>query len=206
MDIKQFSIGALMTNCYVLSDNGEAVLIDAAIYDQEIAKYIRENNLTLKTILLTHGHFDHTFGAQQFADEFNAPIAIGYKDIDALDDPSLSGAVFFGISKMNKIEECAPLYEDDIIRVGDIQLKVLETPGHTIGGVSYYTEGHLFSGDTLFERSVGRTDLENGSYEQIATSIKTKLYTLPDDTKVYPGHGGLTSIGYEKANNPYVPG
>ena len=206
MDIKQFSIGALMTNCYVLSDSGEAVLIDAAIYDEEIAEYIKENNLMLKTILLTHGHFDHTFGAQQFADQFDAPIAIGNKDIDALDDPNLSGAIFFAISKMNKIEECAPLYEGDNIKIGNVELTVLDTPGHTIGGVSYYTEGHLFSGDTLFERSVGRTDLANGSFEQIATSIKTKLYTLPDDTKVYPGHGGLTSIGYEKANNPYVPG
>ena len=206
MDIKQFTIGALMTNCYMLSDSGEAVLIDAAIYDEEIAEYIKENNLTLKTILLTHGHFDHTFGAQQFADKFDAPIAIGQKDIDALDDPNLSGAVFFGIDKMNKIKECAPLYEGDNIKIGNVELTVLDTPGHTIGGVSYYAKGHLFSGDTLFERSVGRTDLANGSFEQIATSIKTKLYTLPDDTKVYPGHGGLTSISYEKANNPYVPG
>ncbi len=154
--------------------------------------------------MLTHAHFDHILGATAFAQHFSVPIAIGKNDEPALSDPQFNGAAQFGIQGVPPIKADEMLSEGDEIAVGSLMLRVIETPGHTKGGVSYYTSGYLFCGDTLFQESLGRTDLPGGSYEQIVASIKDKLYALPDETKVYPGHGPTTTIGYEKQNNFYV--
>ncbi|MFA0814842.1 MAG: MBL fold metallo-hydrolase [Anaerofustis sp.] len=204
MKITQFTIGPIMTNCYVLSDSGEAVLIDAAEYSEEITNYILNNDLELKMILLTHAHFDHILGARDFAERFRAPVAIGEKDERAMYEPELNGSTYFGVPNFEPLDSCITLTEGDQIQVGDAVLTVIESPGHTIGGISFYMPGYLICGDTLFEDSIGRTDLMTGNYEQIIATIKNKFYTLPDDTVVLPGHGNSTTIGYEKIHNYYV--
>ena len=206
MKIETFQVGPIMTNCYAVSEGSEAVLIDAADYDPRIVSYFRDNALTVSYILLTHGHFDHTSGVKQLAEALGAKIAIHPADEEMLYDFRKSGALSFGVSGGECAEADLLLKEGDEIPLGDLALRVIETPGHTKGGVGYYTPGHLFIGDTLFEGSIGRTDLYGGSYETLLRSIAQKIYVLPEDTQVYPGHGGRTTVGYEKKNNSYVRG
>ena len=204
MKITQFTIGAIMTNCFVISDSNEAVLIDAAEYSEEISSYLLNNNLDLKMILLTHAHFDHMLGARKFSEKFRTPVAVGEKDEYAMYDPELNGALLFGVSDFHPLDSCMTLREGDQVQVGDTVITVIESPGHTKGGISFYMPGYLICGDTLFEDSIGRTDLTSGNYEQLIETIRTKFYTLPDDTVVLPGHGNSTTIGYEKHHNYYV--
>lgn len=206
MEIKKYTIGPIETNCYVLSDNGEAVIIDAAVYHAPMAEYIDSNRLKVKAVVLTHGHFDHVSGAAQFSDRFDAPIAIGKKDEEMYYNTDLNGALMFGDMGYRSKEAEILLSEGDIIRFGDIELSVIETPGHSLGGISLYTKGYLFCGDTLFELYVGRTDFYGGNADTLISSISQKLYKLPDDTLVYPGHGPSTTIGKEKKENYYVKG
>lgn len=204
MKIKQYTLGVVQTNCWLLISGCEAVLIDAAEYSGEIADYIKANGLTLKYVLLTHCHFDHILGAKRFSEEFSAPIAIGEADAPALYDARLNGASSFGFDMSDLPRADRTLKEKDTISFGEVTLSVISTPGHTKGGVAYYTKGYLFSGDTLFQASIGRTDLIGGSYQTIVDTIANKLYKLGDDTTVFPGHGPTTTIGWEKKNNLYV--
>lgn len=204
MKIAQYTLGALMTNCYIVSDEGEAVIIDAAEYDQRMISYINKNNLKMKTILLTHGHFDHVSGAAQLSDELNAPIAIGKRDENMYYDTAINGVSTFGRRPFRTKKIAFLLSEGDKIEFGNCQLEVIETPGHSEGGLSFYTKGHLFSGDTLFRESIGRSDFYGGDHNALIKSIKDKLYLLDDSTIVYPGHGESTTIGYEKKHNFYI--
>ena len=204
MKINTFVLGNIQTNCYLLESEKEAVIIDPAIYSDRIANYISENNLDLKYILLTHNHFDHTLGSTEFAEKFSASIAIGEDDYNILGDSLLNGADLFGFSKLKSPSADIKLSEGSIISFGDSELRVIETPGHTAGGISYFTKGHLFCGDSLFRMSIGRTDLPGGDYDTLISSICNKLYILDDDTVVYPGHGAITTIGWEKKNNNYT--
>ncbi len=204
MKIAQYTLGALMTNCYILSDEQEAVIIDAAEYDQRMISYINENNLKVKIILLTHGHFDHVSGAAQLSETLKAPLAIGKRDENMYYDNEINGVSTFGRRAFNTKKIEFLLSEGDKIEFGNYQLEVIETPGHSEGGLSFYTKGYLFSGDTLFRESIGRSDFYGGDHNALIQSIKNKLYLLEDSTIVYPGHGQSSTIGYEKKHNFYT--
>lgn len=191
-----------MTNCYLLETDKAAIVIDPGYKRDNILEFLNENEDKERLILLTHGHFDHIGGADYLRQETGVKIGMGALDVPALSDNTLNCAVVF----KRKLEPFTADFEycdGDVIKVGDIELKVISTPGHTVGGVSFLCENNLFSGDTLFKTSIGRTDFEGGSFEELEKSIK-KLYALPDETVVYAGHGESSTIGFEKKYNPFV--
>ena len=204
MKITTYVLGSFQTNCYLAESAGEAVLIDPAVYSEEIASYIKSSGLVLKYVLLTHSHFDHTMGAAEFCGQFEAPAAAGALELDSFSDPTANASSILGLIPGKTPSVSVGLSEGSLAEFGECDLRVIETPGHTAGGISFYTDGSLFSGDTLFRAGIGRTDLPGGSYNTIISSITDKLYLLPDDTKVYPGHGEPTEIGWEKRNNYYA--
>lgn len=206
MKVARYIIGPLMTNCYVISEEQEALIIDAAGYDAGMISYINDNHLKVKFILLTHGHFDHVSGAARLSEILKAPIAIGKKDENMYYDNTINGISSFGGYSFETKRIELLLSEGDKIEFGKSHLNVIETPGHSEGGISFYTKGFLFCGDTLFRESIGRTDLYGGDYDVLIQSIKNKLYPLDDSTIVYPGHGPSSTIGYEKKHNFYVNG
>ncbi|MFI3296870.1 MAG: MBL fold metallo-hydrolase [bacterium] len=197
---------------YIVYDekSGEAAIIDCgALFEKEeiaIANFIEENKLTVKHLLNTHAHLDHTFGNHWAANKYGVkPMA------HEADNPLMAKLPEhirqFGLPIEVIVEPFGGfLKEGDTIAVGDGKLEVLHTPGHTAGGICFYCkeDNFIIVGDTLFYGSIGRTDLEGGSMTEIIRSIQTKLISLPDSTRVYCGHGPTTTIGDEKANNPYV--
>ena len=191
-----------MTNCYLIETEKAAVIIDPAFKRQKLVDFLKDNENKERLVLITHGHFDHIGGAVNLCEETGVKIGIGALDNPALSDDNLNCAASFNRSLTPFGADF--LYNDgDVIKVGDVELKVIATPGHTVGGVTYKMQNFLFTGDTLFNCSVGRTDFAGGDFNELKKSIK-KLYTLPDETIVYPGHGESTTIGFEKQNNPFV--
>ncbi len=201
MQIKRFILGDLMTNCYVAydGDTKDCVIIDPAVYSEKVVNFIDKNQLKVNCILLTHCHFDHIMGCNQLIEKYNTKALISEFDGKHITELNREFA------EIKDINADAVLKDGDKIKFGNTTLNVIETPGHTPGGVSFYTDGVLFSGDTLFKLSVGRTDFLMGNFNHLEGSIK-KLYNLPDETVVHSGHGFSTKIGAEKASNPFVRG
>ncbi|MDR1678337.1 MAG: MBL fold metallo-hydrolase [Prevotellaceae bacterium] len=210
MHIKTFIFNPVQENTYLLYDEtGECAIIDAGcLFPQEenaLADFIGQHNLSLKHVLNTHLHFDHAFGNAFLAKKYG--ILPEAHDADEFLLPSIKDMVKrFGLDF--DIEPQQPgkhLAEGDTVRFGNTELKVIHTPGHSPGGLCFYCkkDGVLFSGDTLFLESIGRSDLPGGNYDALIDSITKKLLTLPPDTVVYPGHDETTTIGHEKRFNPY---
>lgn len=205
LKIGRIVLGMCQTNCYFLFREGEgnAILIDPADQGKKLYEKLKEKGFTVEAILLTHGHFDHMMGAEELRKLSGAKIYAPEADKVLLQDPYVNVSA-------NWAEPCT-LDADEYIKdgqelcFGDKKCKMIETPGHTVGSCCFYFEedGILISGDTLFQESVGRTDLPTGSMSKLNRSLKEKLMVLPDEVKVYPGHGGSTSIGYEKQYNPF---
>ena len=209
--IQRFVVNMLQENCYVVSDaSGECVIIDCgAFYDEEkqaIAAYISQNNLKPVHLLGTHGHLDHNFGNEFIDKEYGLKLELSERDNTFITEID-SQRKHFGnmIFDINMPPAGHFLEENELIRFGTHTLKVIETPGHSRGSVCFYEEeeGVLFSGDTLFQSSIGRTDLDGGSMMMIIQSLRM-LCQLPDSTVVYPGHGLPTTMGDELAHNPYL--
>ena len=211
IDIKTFQVNMLQENCYVVSDDTkEAVVIDCGAYynseRQAIVDYLRNNNFALKHLLCTHGHFDHVFGNDTIYDAFGLKPEIHREDYFLVED---IGRQFFDMLGENYNHPTPPvgtlLSDGDSIDFGHHRLRVIHTPGHSPGSVIFHCEEEnvAFSGDTLFRMSVGRTDLNGGSWNQLADSLRQKVALLPDNTIVYPGHGPQTVIREEKQMNPY---
>ena len=179
-------------------------MIDPADHAQKIIEWMKSENLKPVAILLTHGHFDHIMGVEGIRKEYGIPVYASRDEVDVLAKPQLNVSTMMGAYLSMKADEL--FCDGDVLELAGMKLKVISTPGHTIGSVCFYIEEEkvLISGDTLFEASVGRTDFPTGSSRQLIESIKTRLFILPDDTSVFPGHGGTTSIGYEKLHNPFV--
>lgn len=190
-------------NNYLLIDetSKEAALIDCSAYEvfDKINKVLKEQSANLKYILLTHGHFDHIAGIRSNI----APVYMHKNDLNILNQAN-QFLPMFGIPEINIPNINKYIEDGEIIKLGNTDIKVIHTPGHTQGGVCYYTDEKLFSGDTIFRESVGRCDLEGGDFEQIVESIETKIYTLPEDTIIYPGHGRETTVGWEKLHNRFL--
>lgn len=210
--VKRFTCNMLAENCYVVSDDtNEAVIIDCGVmYEDEgtaIIQYIRDNNLNPLHLLCTHGHFDHCMGNGVIYKEFHLKPEVHLKDQYLMENMAQQTADILGVALPMEVPPVGKYLSDsDVITFGNHTLRILHTPGHTLGGVTYYCkeEGIAFSGDTLFRMSIGRTDFEGGSYEQIVHSLQEVLAKLPADTKVYPGHGPETTIADEIRYNPYM--
>jgi glyoxylase-like metal-dependent hydrolase (beta-lactamase superfamily II) len=201
------TVGPLEVNCYLLWD---AVTLDAFIIDpggdaDRILQKVAEKGLNVKYIINTHGHFDHVGANAPLTKALGAPVAIHMEDEGLLKEAPEQG-ILYGV----RIEEAGKaqthLKQGLELKAGRVTLKVIHTPGHTKGGVSLFSEddGIVFTGDTLFRGGIGRTDFEGGSMDEIMDSIKNKLLRLPDPVRVFPGHGPSSTIGREKAENPFV--
>lgn len=205
MIIKELVVGPLMANCFICgcSKTKEAVVIDPGGDADTILLSLADSKLKVKYIINTHGHFDHVSANGKMKAATGADILIHPLDAPMLEKLS-SSAAFFGVSVENSPPCDQTLEEDDTVSFGDITLKVIHTPGHTPGGISLYTNGIVFVGDTLFAGSIGRTDFPGGDFNTLISSIKTKLFNMEDDMRVFSGHGPETSIGVEKRHNPFV--
>lgn len=204
--IRMMVLGPVQTNCFFLinEDTKEVLIVDPADRAQRIIDWIKSESLKPVAILLTHGHFDHIMAVDGIKKEYGIPVYASRDEVEVLAKPQLNVSTMMGIHLSMKADE---LFKDgDILELAGIKLKVISTPGHTIGSVCFYIEEEkmLISGDTLFCASVGRTDFPTGSSRQLVESIKTRLFVLPDDTAVFPGHNDMTSIGYEKVHNPFI--
>lgn len=199
-----YPAGVYQANCYIIYDEKsmKGIIIDPGGETEEIEKLVNDEGIDPQFILLTHGHFDHTGAVNHIKAAFNIPVYMNEKDLFLVSGNEKKKASFLPASDLINIDRYVK--DGDVIEYGNENVRILETPGHTPGGISVSTGGCLFSGDTLFYGSVGRTDLPGGSHEQLIESIKSKLMVLDDDTFVYPGHGPSTTIGREKRNNPFL--
>ena len=205
MIIETLVVGPLGVNCYLVGDEAsrEGMIIDPGADSAVILQRAKSLTLEIKFIVLTHGHFDHIGALKDVKDATKAVVAVGEKDAAALRqlDP-ISAA--FGFSYPLPPAADRLLKDGDILEIGPLHFKILETPGHTPGGICLYGEKSAFTGDTLFYAGIGRTDLPGGNTDTIMESIRTKLLTLPDDVMVYPGHGPESTIGRERRQNPFL--
>ena len=205
MIIKDLVVGPIMANCFIVGceDTRTAVVIDPGADADKILMALAQLKLTVKYILNTHGHFDHVSANKRMKDVTGAEIMI-----HALDAPMLSrlsaSAAAWGMSAEDSPAPDRTLADGDTVAFGNIILNVIHTPGHTPGGISFSTDGHVFVGDTLFAGSIGRTDFPGGNHETLIASIRNKLFLLGDDVQVLTGHGPETSIGQEKRFNPFA--
>ncbi len=204
MEIKTLVLGDISVNCYLVSTEKAAVVIDPGYRSGEVLEFLANAKNKERLILLTHAHFDHIGFADELAVITDSKIVIGEKDAPALADNFLNLSALFG-APLSTFNADILLSDNQEFSVGDLNFKVIFTPGHTVGGVCYLCGDILFSGDTLFAGSIGRTDFPGGSFEVLKESIK-KIYTLPDDTLLLSGHGGQTTVLNEKLYNPFIRG
>ena len=212
MKINHYVVGMVQTNCYIVinDENKECFIIDPGAAGIQLAEIIKQDNLKPVAILLTHGHFDHAGGAADLAKEFDIKIYVHEAEEDTLHDPQKN--VSWMVGAKESYDAVVFLKDEEIITLAGFEIKVLHTPGHTEGGCCYYIseEDVVFTGDTLFAQSVGRTDFPGGSMSQIVRSIREKLMTLnkagnlETDIMVYPGHNDPTTIETERMENPYL--
>jgi hydroxyacylglutathione hydrolase len=203
--VYKFTIGTFAVNNYLVhaQNSNQAILIDAGDDPDTILNKINQLGLKLVYLVNTHGHGDHISGNEKIINTTGAKLLIHELDAPYLTDPELNLSVFFGPELHSPPAERL-LKEGDKISVENLEFLVLSTPGHTPGHISLVYQNHAFVGDVIFQGSIGRTDLPLASAQQLIQSIRTKIYTLPDDTILYPGHGPNTSVGEEKQNNPFV--
>ena len=198
MIIKAIPAGIYDANCYIVMDEKtkDAVVLDPGGDGEMLERDIKDMKANVKSILLTHGHMDHVGGVEYLSDKLNVPFYISKIDEEYMEKDNY---VFGSIRNANGYLE-----DGNELSFGSLNIKVIATPGHTKGGLCFLIEDKLFTGDTLFQGSIGRTDFIGGSFPEIINSIKTKLLPLGDEIEVYPGHGPKSSIGYEKGYNMYL--
>lgn len=204
MEIKRLVVGMVETNCYIAWNPAcmEAVIVDPGSEAQRIEEAVRKLSVSPKAILLTHGHFDHVMAIDELRETFKIPVCVFEEEADILADPNLNLSSQFQGGQSWKADV---LFKDgQIFESAGFFFRVIHTPGHTAGSCCYYEEKEkiLFSGDTLFEGSYGRIDFPTGSGRKMVHSVASVLFDLPDDTAVYPGHMGYTTIEDEKKYNP----
>ena len=201
MNIEIFTAGPIDANNYLLTDGDEAVLIDCSEVKPEILKEL--DGKKLKYILLTHGHFDHVLGVNGMREKTGAKVLVNQNDVQRMEE-SAQIMQTFGVQGVEIPKADEYINDGDTVKFGNTTIKAIATPGHTEGGLCYLVDGKLFSGDTLFKDTVGRCDLPGGNFQKLSDSVKNKLFTMDENTVVYPGHGPETTIGYEKKYNEII--
>ena len=206
LSIQTYVVGPVQTNCYfaINDDTKEVLIIDPGASAKQLAEKVKEQGLKPVAILLTHGHFDHATGAGELAQLLHIKIYAQEKEKETLENPQLNLSRWQGSELVFYADEY--LKDEQEIDLAGFHIRVFLTPGHTVGGCCYYFpyQNTLFSGDSLFQTSIGRTDFPNGSASQLIHAIREKLMPLPDETAVYTGHGDMTTIGTERMYNPYL--
>ena len=212
LTVKPFTFSPVQENTYVVyNETGECCIVDPGCYfgneRNELKEFIQNAGLTPKYLLNTHCHLDHVFGNHFVAETWGLILHLHENEQPVLEYAPTFG-LSWGLPFDNYNGDLIFLREDDTIRLGGDELLIMFTPGHSPGHISFYSHAQQFvlSGDVLFRQSIGRTDLPGGHHPTLLKSIREKLFTLPDDTVVYPGHGSTTSIGFEKTNNPFLNG
>lgn len=205
-EVLRYIVGPVCTNCYLLVNHktGELLVVDPGDQAQLIEKQIEKTGAKPVAILLTHGHFDHAGAAEELADKYQISIYAHEAERETLEDPGLNLCGMIGEHKVYHADIFVK--DEEVLNLAGFSIRVFFTPGHTIGGCCYYIadEKILFSGDTLFQESVGRTDFPRGSASDLIRAIREKLMPLPDDVTVYTGHDESTLICYERMHNPYL--
>jgi hydroxyacylglutathione hydrolase len=207
MNVQKFAIGSLGENIYVAYDetSKEALVVDPGRNIETVINYIKQNDLKLKYILITHAHIDHIEGVEPLWRMLGGKILLHSEDMPALTDEETSLAYML-TEPYDKFEEYSDIEKEPDFKIGNSEIKIIHTPGHTMGSVCILIDNLLFSGDTLFIESIGRTDFPGGNFSQIIKSIKENLLVLPPDTVVYSGHGDETTIGHEAKYNTFLNG
>jgi hydroxyacylglutathione hydrolase len=204
---KIFPVGPLQCNCSIIGDEQthEAMVIDPGDQIEGILEILRQEKLTLKQIVITHAHIDHVGGAMKLKAVTGAPILMNQNDYALLKMLDMQAA-WVGMRPPGAVEVDEAVSQGRVLKIGEISSNVIHTPGHTEGSICLYFPGEkkLIAGDTLFAGSIGRTDLPGGSMDKIMRSLHTQVMALPDETKVVPGHGPVTTIGEERESNPFL--
>jgi glyoxylase-like metal-dependent hydrolase (beta-lactamase superfamily II) len=204
MTIKTLVVGPLEVNCYIIHNDKDAICIDPGDDPDMIMDYLTANSLSLGKILLTHAHFDHIGGVKSLYDKYKPDIYLHKGDYNLYTNASGLMPGFTDHIKIEVPKDVNFIEDNDIVSFSDKDFKVIHTPGHSRGSVCYYYDDVLFTGDTIFRGSIGRTDLPGGDYNTIISSIKNKLCILSDNTVIYPGHMGISTIKEEKLSNPFL--
>lgn len=198
MMIKTFPVGMLQENCYIIVNekNNEAIVVDPGDEGTRLISNIESLGCNLKAILLTHGHMDHIGAVVELKDKFNVPVYINEEEIHCMKNDN---------SVFGNLPECYNFIKDgDILEIAGMKIKCIHTPGHTLGGMCFLIENELFTGDTLFQGAVGRSDFYGGNHSELINSINEKLMILDKKTNVYPGHGPSSTLMYEAMRNPFL--
>lgn len=209
MNIKSFTFNPFQTNCFICHDEGEAAIIDPSCQQEseidQVLQYIEHQGLTVKHLLLTHGHIDHVFGCQAMVDAYGMGFKMHIADEPLLEQAPMH-AQMFGTSMAQPPMPASHLNEGDIIKLGAAEWSILHTPGHSPGSVCFVDEASNFviAGDVIFYDSIGRTDLWQGSLPELMKSIFQKLMPLDDAMQLFPGHGPSTTVGRERVSNPFL--
>lgn len=205
MILEKITVGSYMSNCYIVGceETKEAAVIDPGADFKKIDETIEELNVKIKFVILTHAHGDHIGALNEVIKKYNVPVYVHEDEVDMLQDANknLSRMMF---RKEIKVEPQKLLKDGEIIELGNLEMEIIHTPGHTKGSISIKVENIILTGDTLFNGSIGRTDFLGGSFEDIISSIKTKIFKYDDEVIVYPGHNSPTTIGNERKTNPFV--
>lgn len=210
LQIKSFTFNPFMENTYLLYDESkEAAIFDPGCYEkyeqEELSRFIQEEGLTVTHLINTHCHIDHVLGNAFVKRKYNVPFYIHKKELPVLKSV-ITYAPNYGFAGYEEIDPDIYLSEEDTLKFGNSEMTILFVPGHAPGHLVFYHQptAICIAGDTLFQGSIGRTDLPGGDHETLLQAIKSEMFSLPDDTKVYPGHGPHTTIGFEKEHNPFV--
>ena len=206
VQFETIAVGPLQSNCHIIwdADTREAAIIDPGDDREVIEPVVADNTLSVKHILLTHGHFDHCIVAGDLAREYGVGVSMHESDVEDIQGPSDIAEMFYDASNLVSFLPETLLNDGDVIQLGNSPIEVIHTPGHSPGGLCFVTDAGVFCGDTIFAGSIGRTDFPGGSHPQLIASIHAKILSMKDETPLYPGHGPATTVGRERATNPWL--